>query len=319
MSIEGFLSYYNKRKKEKILEKSNNNSVMVSKHNIDLSSKTIYIGEPKSHIFEISNTSHDTYLKDVAKKYFVSSLRYYKDSKDDSKDFVYIPSYEDLNSYYKNFKKEMGKFYSHKTSLSKAIPQTDVKSFLDENHDDKMRHFFEIYSNFDIKSISNITANKCIVDPLGKPISDINNITMDICEINDWMLNELNKNPMDLYKLSHRRFEELIAEIFMRKGYNVELTPATRDGGKDIYIANKNDFGSFLYIVECKKYNPTRKVGVSVIRDLYGVLSKEKATYAIAVTTSYFTKPAKEFQQELQYQMSLQDFSSIKKWLCDVT
>lgn len=187
------------------------------------------------------------------------------------------------------------------------------------SEDERIRHYFDIYKSFEMKSISNVTANKCIVDPLGNPISDIKNIRIEVSEVNDWMLNELNKNPTDLYQLSSRRFEELIVEIFIRKGYNVELTPATRDGGKDIYVASKNDFGSFLYVVECKKYDPNHKVGVKVLRDLYGVLSKERATYGIAVTTSYFSKPAKEFQQDLQYQMSLHDFDSIKKWLCDVT
>lgn len=182
-----------------------------------------------------------------------------------------------------------------------------------------LNHYYDIYKKFNIQSISNITTNKCIIDPIGSPISDISSISIEVSEVNDWLLNELNKNPTDLYKLSSRKFEELIAEIFIRKGYNVELTPATRDGGKDIFVAKKNDLGSFLYIVECKKYKPTHKVGVNVLRDLYGVLSKERATYGIAVTTSYFSKPAKDFQQELQFQMSLKDFDSIKQWLHEVT
>lgn len=161
--------------------------------------------------------------------------------------------------------------------------------------------------------------NKCILDTFGNPLIDISNIRIDVSEVNDWILNELNKNPTNMYQLSYRRFEEVIAEILIRKGYNVKLTPATHDGGKDIYVASKNDFGSFLYIVECKKYKPTHKVGVNVLRDLYGTLSKERATYGILVTTSYFSRPAKEFQQEIQFQMSLKDFNSIKQWLCDVT
>ena len=47
--------------------------------------------------------------------------------------------------------------------------------------------------------------------------------------------------------------------------------------------------------------------------------SKESATYGIAVTTSYFSKPAQEFQKEIQNRMSLHDFDAIKQWLCDVT
>lgn len=198
-------------------------------------------------------------------------------------------------------------------------PNIFISLYNDKNLSQKIKYYYDVCENFKIKSISDITNRNCIVDPLGNPISDISNIRIDVSEINDWMLNELNKNPTDLYQLSSRRFEELVAEILMRKGYNIELTPATRDGGKDIYVARKDDLGSFLYLVECKRYNPNHKVGVNVIRDLYGVLSKERATCGIAVTTSYFSKPAKEFQQEFQFRMSLKDFDSIKQWLCEIT
>lgn len=210
--------------------------------------------------------------------------------------------------------------YSEWSKTFSKIPN-QIDNFLlfdDTNINSKIKHYYDIVENFKIESISNITANKCILDSLGNPISDISNIRIDVSEINDCMIKELSKNPTDLYQLSSRRFEELTAEILMRKGYKVELTPATRDGGKDIYAAHKDDLGSFLYLVECKKYDPTHKVGVKVIRDLYGVLSKEKATYGIVVTTSDFTKPAQEFQEDVKFQMSLKNFDSIQKWLCDV-
>jgi len=208
-------------------------------------------------------------------------------------------------------------------SLLKELSQQDRNPpdfvFNDQNIDNVIEYYVDICDSFDIKSISNITANKCIIDPLGNPISDINNIRIDASEVNDWMLNELKKNPTDLYKLSSRKFEELVAEILSRKGYNVELTPATRDGGKDLYVAQKNDLGSFLYLVECKKYAPNQHVGIDVIQRLYGVVSAEDATCGIIATTSYFTKPAKDFQQEHKFRMSLNDFNSIKQWLYDIT
>ncbi len=204
-------------------------------------------------------------------------------------------------------------------ALYQQNPTNFISLFHGTDVNKKFKHYFEIYKNFEMESISNVTANKCIIDPFGKPLNNINDIRIEVSEINDWMLNELKNNPTKLYELSSRRFEELIAEILIRKNFNVKLTPATCDGGKDIYVATKNDLGSFLYIVECKKYKPTHKVGVRVLRDLYGVLSKENATYGIAVTTSYFSKPAQEFQKEIQNRMSLHDFDAIKQWLCDVT
>lgn len=147
-------------------------------------------------------------------------------------------------------------------------------------------------------SKNEINSSKCIIDPLGNPISDINNIRINISEVNDELLKLLINNPDYLYQLSSRRFEELIAEILIRKGYNVELTSVTRDGGKDIYAARQDDLGSFLYLVECKKYAPNHHVGIDVIQRLYGVVSDEKATAGIIVTTSYFTKSAKDFQKK---------------------
>lgn len=153
--------------------------------------------------------------------------------------------------------------------------------------------------------------------PLDKEIQK--SIVSDIRFVNDDLLKRIDQDPSLLYKIPPRKFEEVIAEIFNRKGYSVKLTQATRDGGKDIYAAQKNSFGSFLYIVECKKYSPDRPVGVELVRQLFGVLQAERATAGLLVTTSYFSTPAKEFQKELEYQISLNDFFDIQKWIKEVS
>ncbi|GAH44709.1 unnamed protein product, partial [marine sediment metagenome] len=89
----------------------------------------------------------------------------------------------------------------------------------------------------------------------------------------------------------------------------------TKDGGKDICAASKNTLGSFLYIVQCKKYAPNRPVGVELVRELYGIVQVEKATAGIIATTSYFTKGAKALQNQLLYQISLKDYIGVQEWL----
>jgi hypothetical protein len=118
-----------------------------------------------------------------------------------------------------------------------------------------------------------------------------------------------------LYKLNPRQFEEFIAELLIRLGYDVELTAATRDGGKDIYAAKKNLLGSFLYAVECKQNAPDNHVGVGVVRQLFGVVMKERVTAGILVTTSTFTADAIKFQGEVRHQVSLRDYLELKNWL----
>lgn len=142
-------------------------------------------------------------------------------------------------------------------------------------------------------------------------------IVAEITTVSEGLLRKLSEEPKLLYELSPRLFEEVVAEMFERQGYNVTLTPISRDGGKDIYVATKNMLGSFLYLVECKKYSPDNPVGVGLVRQLYGVVQAEKATAGILATTSFFTKDAKEFQQQLAYQLSLQDYFGVQQWLKD--
>ncbi len=159
----------------------------------------------------------------------------------------------------------------------------------------------------------NIFYKPCIIDSLGRPIDkNDTSIKIVVSEINDQLLYELSQNPKSLYNLSPYDFERVIAKMFEKNGFTVKITPQTRDGGKDIFIA-KNDLCSFLFYVECKKYAPNQHVGIDVIQRLYGVVSAEKATGGIIATTSYFTKPAKDYIQEhqLEHQLTLQDYNTI--------
>ncbi len=160
-----------------------------------------------------------------------------------------------------------------------------------------------------------------LVDSEGHPLSQDAErlIISSVCDANDELLQKLAAKPDLLYELSDRKFEQIVAEIMSRFGYDVTLTPSTRDGGKDIYAAKKNDLGSFLYVVECKKYAPNRPVGVGVLRQLYGVVEQERATAGLVVTTSSFTQPAQSFTSEAAFRLSLKDYTDLHSWLNKVT
>ncbi|MCD4819540.1 MAG: restriction endonuclease [Candidatus Cloacimonetes bacterium] len=142
-----------------------------------------------------------------------------------------------------------------------------------------------------------------------------NIINLDFKDINNELVEYLSKNPQLMYKLSSRKFEELIASLLKNQGYIVELTKRTRDGGKDIYITDKSGIGTFCYIVECKKYRPDRPVGVEIVRSLYGVVEAERVNAGILITTSNYTKPATDFQMTIGHRLKLKDFNDIKKIL----
>jgi HJR/Mrr/RecB family endonuclease len=133
--------------------------------------------------------------------------------------------------------------------------------------------------------------------------------------VNADLLRVLASRPELLHELDPRRFEEVVAAIFRAKGFDVTLTRQTRDGGRDILAVDSSEFGTSLYLIECKRYAPHRKVGVEVVRGLYGVVAADRATKGIIATTSTFSRDAVAFANPLKFQMSLRDFESVRGWL----
>jgi energy-coupling factor transporter ATP-binding protein EcfA2 len=136
-----------------------------------------------------------------------------------------------------------------------------------------------------------------------------------IITANDDLIMNLKRQPGDLYKISPRKFEEVIADLLTDMGMEVELTPATRDGGKDILAYMNTELGRFLTLVEAKQHNKSRPVGVSLVRSLYGTLIDHQATSGMLVTTSRFANPAKQFQERHKYQLSLRDYQDVVSWI----
>lgn len=133
-------------------------------------------------------------------------------------------------------------------------------------------------------------------------------IVTDLNTINTSLLSRVANKPSLIHECTSREFEELVCEMLDKKGYKVNLTQQTRDGGKDIIIIEDNLIGSFLIYVECKKYAPDRPVGVNLVRELYGTISADKATAGLLITTSYFSQDAIKFKNQVSHQLSLIDY-----------
>src|SRR5262249_50051773 len=123
------------------------------------------------------------------------------------------------------------------------------------------------------------------------------------------------KHPEQLHNVHPRRFEELIAELLIREGLRVELTPAIKDGGADVLAFADTPIGQHLYLIECKKYARSHPVGVELVRSLYGVVEAQRATAGMLVTTSSFTRGALKLQRTLEHRISLQPLDELTNWL----
>lgn len=90
--------------------------------------------------------------------------------------------------------------------------------------------------------------------------------------------------------LSWFQFEQVVAASFRRRGFDAELTAEGPDGGVDIMLRKSGD----ISLVQCKHWDQYR-VGIKVVRELFGVLHAKSAQKAILVTSSQLTSDARRF------------------------
>jgi restriction system protein len=100
----------------------------------------------------------------------------------------------------------------------------------------------------------------------------------------------------DLAALSWVEFEEVIADAFRRHGYQVrEVGGRGRpDGGVDVILTR----GAETTVVQAKHWRRDR-VGVQLVRELYGVQRAMHARHAMFVCLGTYTDDAKTFAAEV--------------------
>ena len=93
--------------------------------------------------------------------------------------------------------------------------------------------------------------------------------------------------------LSWRGFEHQLAEVYRQKGYEVEETGGGgADGGIDLKLFRDGR----TTIVQCKHWK-TWKVNVKPVRELFGVMTAERADSAIFITSGGYTSDALKFAE----------------------
>jgi len=95
--------------------------------------------------------------------------------------------------------------------------------------------------------------------------------------------------------MSWREFEMLVGEGFRLQGYQVvETGGGGADGGVDLVLTKPGKNGGEKFLVQCKQWRAF-KVGVDVVRELYGVMAARGATGGFVVTSGRFTDDAISF------------------------
>lgn len=91
--------------------------------------------------------------------------------------------------------------------------------------------------------------------------------------------------------MSWQQFELLVGEAFRRQGYVVhENGGGGADGGVDLVLSRAGE----KFLVQCKQWR-AYKVGVDVVRELYGVMAARGAAGGFVVSSGTFTEEAIQF------------------------
>jgi restriction system protein len=90
-----------------------------------------------------------------------------------------------------------------------------------------------------------------------------------------------------LKKLDWKDFEHLCAGYFIKKGYSVQMSGlGGADGGMDLVLRRQGK----KYLVQCKHWKS--RVGVAVVREMFGVMHAEQFSGVFIVGLSGFTRDA---------------------------
>lgn len=94
--------------------------------------------------------------------------------------------------------------------------------------------------------------------------------------------------------LSWQEFELLVAEAFRRKGFEVtENGGGGADGGIDLILEKQGKKS----IAQCKRWK-SFSIGVPLIRELYGVMTAERANDCVFVSSGNYTAEARLFAED---------------------
>ena len=116
----------------------------------------------------------------------------------------------------------------------------------------------------------------------------------------------LKTHPDHSEKIHADAFEQLTGEILTSHGYEIKFTGRVKNKSADLIAIQKMEDGQLIkYLVECKRYRASRKVGIEILNGVVGASYRAKTSYAMLVTTSSFTANVEDARSELE------DFDSI--------
>lgn len=106
-----------------------------------------------------------------------------------------------------------------------------------------------------------------------------------IVDVSKLLAKIIAENPSEINYMEWRDMERMLAEVFEGFGFKVELTPPSKDGGKDIILACTVKGKEHSYIVEVKHWRSGQRVGKNAAKEFTKVIARENRQGGLFLST----------------------------------
>lgn len=134
------------------------------------------------------------------------------------------------------------------------------------------------------------------------------------------LIDGLADNPEALPNVSHTDFEALCAELFVRRGFTVDLFRPSKDGGIDFLAVRDEKVDPIILAVQVKqpevRPGKNRKsLGRPVIQQIYGAAKAWDMQGAVAISGAKYSAEAKAFADLKPAEMKVHDSADVLSWI----
>jgi hypothetical protein len=120
---------------------------------------------------------------------------------------------------------------------------------------------------------------------VGKP-SNSKQVQVLIKSISHEFARLVSESPDTLDHLEWRDLERMMARVMEGLGFDCELTPPSKDSGKDLILTWRATSGDESFIVELKHWRSGKRVGKKSVTDFMSVIVAENRTGGLFLSTS---------------------------------
>jgi HJR/Mrr/RecB family endonuclease len=96
--------------------------------------------------------------------------------------------------------------------------------------------------------------------------------------------------PESLSEIEWRDLERVLAAVFEGIGFRVELTPGSKDKGRDIILRCRVAASQQSYAIEVKHWRSGKRVGKKYVRDFVNVVAREEHQGGVFVSSSGYSE-----------------------------